>query len=181
MTACEGGCDPDSFSCRDVSACEDFPRIPVGGTRRVNLCNFEDANTFNRSDGCMTDLRAASPDQTFVLTIPSMQRVTISLTDVDDSATVDTVFYVRRICGDASTQIGCADDVPCAASTATPPACFTGGVDVRQSRVTATLPPGTYYIVADAYDYRRDGTTFGCGRVELEVRDGGSVIDPGDG
>ncbi len=84
------------------------------------------------------------------------------------NAPTELILYIRRACDDPSSQIVCADDVPCMASTAEPPACF-GEVDVRQSRVTVTLPAGTYYVFVDAFEYTSSGIDFTCGTVELSV------------
>lgn len=184
VVSCDGrGSEATAMSCGDAR-CDPATRMCVGGgpacaisngnvslgtSRPFGLCTTDDNNTF-QPDGRMCNGMARSDvgDQILTLTLTEPTRVTFELTDVDESRAIDTILYVRRTCDDPSSQILCADDVPCAASTVDPPACF-DGVDVRQSRVTADLPAGTYYIVIDAFAYTTGGVEFECGRVQLRV------------
>ncbi|MCB9596762.1 MAG: hypothetical protein H6719_28830 [Sandaracinaceae bacterium] len=172
MSCGSGRCDGATRMCTGGGdACTGLMGIRPGADREMNLCSFSDDNTYQPDTMCRGTTRASVGDRIFELRLDAPTRVTIELTDIDEGAAIDTIFYLRRVCDDQSTQIGCADDVPCAASTAEPAACF-DGVDVRQSRLTVDLPAGNYYIVADAFLYTTGGgTMFGCGRVRLSVRE----------
>jgi hypothetical protein len=164
-TRCDAGCDPATSTCRGTtSACDALPTIAVGDTERFDLCEAGGATTFARAEGCGAGSMASSPDRTFALTLDERTTVVVDLRDVDPSVGIDTVVYLRRACDDASSQIACDDDVPCAESDIG--SGCASGVQVRQSRFTVTLEAGTYYIVADAFRY----DAFGCGEVELRVR-----------
>lgn len=155
--------------------CPDTRRIIVGESVETDLCGLPDARTFERTaPGCDTSMRAASGDEIFLLELDRPTLLTFELTDVDTARAVDTVLYIRSNCEDLTSQIACADDVPCLTSTVPGgPSCVgSGSVDVRQSRVTLTLPAGRYYIVADAFARRGDGTNYTCGRVRLSVHAG---------
>ncbi|MCA9608997.1 MAG: hypothetical protein KC619_25525, partial [Myxococcales bacterium] len=118
-------CDPATRTC--VGGGPECPRstatIRIGGTYRIGLCTPDDSDTFV-PDGrmCTGTSRADSGDRVFTLTLDAPTRVTLELTDIDERRAVDTILYVRRNCDDPSSQILCADDVPCAASTAEPAA-----------------------------------------------------------
>jgi hypothetical protein len=163
-TMCSTFCEGSTGACSSGSTgCFLLPSIGVGGSQRFDLCDETDGDTYTPGGGCPASTRANAGDRTFQLRIDRTQTVLIDLRDVDSGAAIDTVVYVRRTCDDASTQLGCDDDVPCAESDITT-GC-SGEVQVRQSRLVLTLEPGTYYIVADAIGY----DSFGCGLVELRV------------
>lgn len=170
MDCGDSRCDPATRTCvGGGGACEGIRSIALGTERNTPLCAYDDDHTFQPdATMCRGMSRADSGDRTFELTLTAPTRVTFELTDVDNARAIDTVLYVRRACDEAGTQVLCADDVPCAASTAQPPACI-DGVDVRQSRITADLPAGTYYIVVDAFLYSAGGVEFQCGDVRLRV------------
>ncbi|AKF04163.1 hypothetical protein DB32_001312 [Sandaracinus amylolyticus] len=164
-TPCALFCDATSATCLlEGGACEGLPTIAVGDTERFSLCSEDDDDTHAASGDCGTS-RADAGDRTFALTITEDRFYVIDLRDVDGTRGVDTVVYLRRTCDDGDTQVACDDDVPCTESDPTIGGCASG-VQVRQSRIAQRLSPGTYYVVADAFEY--DG--FGCGTVELRVR-----------
>lgn len=168
--ACTFACDDSSATCLLDPApdtCTGFETITVGATERFSLCGQSDANTFVGASGsdCPGGSVADVGDVTFALTIPTRGFYVIDLRDVDSTRSIDTVVYLRRVCDDSSTQLACDDDVPCEQSDVPVGSC-SDGVQVRQSRIATTLDPGTYYVVADAFDY----DSFGCGTVELRVR-----------
>jgi len=163
-TRCPMGCDPATMMCRGSTvSCPGLAEVRVGESRRVDLCASDDTTTPSPAEGCGVSSRADSGDATFALTIPSRMRVTLDLRDVDDTVGVDTVLYLRRACEDPASQVACDDDVPCTSSEVPSPC--SGSVQVRQSRITVDLEPGTYYVVVDAYEY----DSFECGEVELRV------------
>ncbi|MBX3270128.1 MAG: hypothetical protein KF729_07695 [Sandaracinaceae bacterium] len=165
----DGRCDPSTLACVE-GACRGLDEIRVGSTETLDLCDESDDDTYERDSAqCRATTRASVGDRVFVLRLAMDTRVVIELTDVDEDAAIDTIVYLRTVCDDPTTQIGCADDVPCMASTAQPPYCV-DGVDVRQSRLVATLRAGTYYVVVDGFRYSRSGVSFGCGEVRLAVR-----------
>lgn len=171
----DGFCDPDTNACvMDVPppVCEGFGRISPGESIITDLCGLPDDNTFERATGCDFGSRAQSGDEIFVLELDRSTRLTFELTDIDTTRAIDTVLYIRRDCEDGESQVACHDDVACGASTVPGGAFCTGGVDVRQSRMTLTLPAGRYYIVVDAFERRSDGVTYSCGRVRLSISPG---------
>ncbi|WP_236515531.1 hypothetical protein [Sandaracinus amylolyticus] len=158
-------CDRSSATCLlEGGSCEGLPTIEVGGNQRFSLCSESDDETHASSGDCGGS-RADVGDRTFALTIPSGGFYVIDLRDVDGTRSIDTVVYLRSTCDDGDTQIACDDDVPCTESDPTIGGCA-GGVQVRQSRIAQRLEAGTYYVVADAFEYE----AFGCGMVELRVR-----------
>ena len=169
----DGFCSPATLACvmeTPPPVCAGTRNIAPGESVETNLCGDPDSNTFQRmGPNCDAGTPARSGDETFVLDLPHEQRVTIELTDIDESAAIDTIVYVRRDCLDPASQVACHDDVPCGASTVPGGASCSGGVDVRQSRLTLTLPIGRYYIVADAFLLRTDRVNYTCGRVRLSV------------
>ena len=171
----DGFCSPMTNACvmDMMPVCPGVRRITPGESVDTNLCGQPDENTFNRAPGCDTSLEAMSGDETFVLELDRMTRLTIELTDIDLTRAIDTVLYIRRDCDEKGSQVACHDDVPCGASTVPGGPRCTGGVDVRQSRITLDLPAGRYYIIADAFERRGDGTSYTCGTVRLSVRPAG--------
>lgn len=165
---CEGVCDPVTDTCTTVvPTCPGLPSIGVGDVRTFDLCGETDDDTYVVSDGCRADARADVGDRTFVLTLEHATDLVIELSDSDGSAAIDTVVYVRTVCDQPDTQVACHDDVPCEESTIPIGSC--SGVEVRQSRIRTRLEAGTYYIVADAFEYARERMSFGCGTVRLRV------------
>jgi hypothetical protein len=160
---CPAGCDPTTNACATMGACSDLPEIALGDTQRIDLCAAEGMTSYVGTDGCRAMSDAASNDATFALTIEEPTTVELDLRDVDPTVGIDTILYVRRECDVPDTQLACSDDVPCSESDIT--SGCSGGVQVRQSRITIRLEPGTYYVVADALRY----SGFDCGEVELRV------------
>jgi hypothetical protein len=169
--SCEPGvCAPDSGRCVGaVDMCTTVPPVTIGSTHMVDLCIKNDDNTHTRAPGCGAESRADGRDTVFRLEVPTTRMVTIELTDIDTSAAIDTIVYVRRVCDDGDTQVACDDDVRCDTSTAPGDLCF-DGVDVRQSRINTRLEAGTYYVVIDYFDYTAGEIMFGCGEVRLSIR-----------
>jgi len=164
----DGRCDPDTVSCEGGGGgCEDLPELIPNDRKRIELCEGTGDNTFAPAPGCGSDTPASAADVAYRLVLDEPRRLTFEVTDIDPMRAVDTILYIRRDCEDPSSQVVCADDVPCAASTVDPPACF-GEVDVRQSRTTVSLPAGTYYVFVDAFEYMTSGTSFRCGTVRLQ-------------
>ncbi len=160
---CPTGCDPAARACRGAMVCPGVEAL-APGVVRFDLCAERDARTFVPAEGCLVDLRANTGDRVYRLDIEHASNIQLDLRD-DDDAAIDTVLYIRRDCDDAASQFACNDDIPCAMSDVTG-ACI-DGFQVRHSRLTLHLEPGTYYVVADAYSYSTSGLTFGCGNVSL--------------
>lgn len=163
FSPCPMGCDPTTNACATPGACGGLPSIELGDTRRIDLCAAEGMTSYVRTDGCGAMSDADSNDVTFALNVEEPTTVELDLRDVDPSVGIDTILYVRRACDAADSQLACSDDIACSDSDITT-GC-SGGVQVRQSRITTRLEPGTYYVVADALRY----SEFGCGEVELRV------------
>ena len=163
FSPCPMGCDPTTNTCAMSGACSGLPAIGLGDTRRIDLCAADGMTTYVRADGCGAMSDADSNDATFALTIREPTTVELDLRDVDPTVGIDTILYVRRACDASDSQLACSDDIPCTESDIT--SGCSGGVQVRQSRITLRLEPGTYYVVADALRY----SEFDCGEVELRV------------
>lgn len=167
---CPVVCDPTDGRCSDsTDRCSTVPAVTLGSTHDIDLCTKFDDNTHTPVEGCGTTSRADAQDTVFRLEVPSEQTVTIELTDIDRARAIDTIVYIRRVCDDGSSQVSCDDDVPCDESSVPGTDFCIGGYDVRQSRIETTLAAGTYYIVVDAFLYRRDTVAFTCGTVQLSI------------
>lgn len=171
MECGDGVCDPSTGRCSGIitPGCPGVTTMGIGDSRTVDLCARRDASTYQRTTGCGAAQRADVGDVMFAFDVATTTSVIVELSDDDSGAAIDTVVYLRRACDDASTQVACDDDVTCAESTIGGPC---AGVEVRQSRFRTTLAPGRYYVVADAFEYSRDGTSYTCGRVRLRVTAG---------
>jgi len=80
---------------------------------------------------------ARGPEQVVVLTLDEPSDVTLVVENND----YDTVLFVRRVCDDAATELGCNDDTNGLASALSLPA----------------LEPGDYFVVLDGYDRSAGG------------------------
>ncbi|MCB9508472.1 MAG: hypothetical protein H6698_05910 [Myxococcales bacterium] len=166
-TRCELGCDPATQMCAaepPAGCSRRIPTIHPGETVELDLCDYEDSTAPIDQADCGDAGTRSGGDATYALVITSDTRVTIDLRDDDDSVAIDTVLYVRRACEDDASQLACSDDIPCDESDVTIGSC-SGGVQVRQSRVTLSLAAGTYYVVADHLEYG----SFSCGSVRLQI------------
>jgi len=168
---CPSGCDPDSGTCRPMPMmCPGIPPLAAGASVMVNTCGMGDDETHTPTGdggGCPTGMaRANGDDIVYAITITSPQTITIDLRDDEEGVAIDTIVYLRRVCDEGSSQIACSDDLPCAATDF---GCSGSGsgVEVRQSRITLTLEPGTYYVVVDTFNYETRTTRFACGDVLL--------------
>jgi hypothetical protein len=171
LTPCELGCNPETNTCATIAPrCTiGAPRISIGGTATVDLCFETDDDTHQPGPNCTSDERASVGDETFVLTVTEATNVAIEVSDFDRDRAVDTLVYLRRVCDEQGSQLACSDDVACGTSTLPGPACT--GVEVRQSRIFWRLEPGVYYVVVDAFEYDTASTHYGCGVVQLSVRE----------
>jgi hypothetical protein len=106
---------------------------------------------------------AGAPDRVYTFTLAQQ-------TSIDAQSTgFDTGLYLRSACDDAGAELACNDDDD-------PPG-------ELGSRVTATLDPGTYYLVVDGFDGEAVGgytltVTFAC---VGEDADGDGTCDATDG
>jgi hypothetical protein len=101
--------------------------------------------------------------------MPRAGQVEVNLFDADRSTAIDTVVYLRSSCNDRASQLACSDDIDCSDSTVPGPGGCAGMTELRQSIIETRLEAGTYYIVADAFDYSSSSVEYGCGRVSLTV------------
>jgi len=163
FSTCPAGCERGATVCNGGGSCEGYPEIGLGDTESFDLCAAAGTRSFARTDACGADGLSDSNDEIFVLRLTEPADVEVDLRDVDPRVGVDTIVYLRRGCEDPASQIACSDDIPCTDSDIT--LGCSRGVQVRQSRFSARLPAGTYYIVADAFRY----SGFDCGDVELRV------------
>lgn len=74
--------------------------------------------------------QAQSPDQLYMLDVPSRSRLRVRM-----QSSYDGALHIRRQCSDATSEIACNDDYN----------------DTRHSLLTATVDPGRYFVVADGY------------------------------
>jgi len=151
----EDQCVPDPFP---GDTCEQPLAIAAQGTQVVSGDTSLAGDDFAGS--CVG---AGSPDRVYSFTVADP-------TAVDAQSTgFDTGLYLRSACGDAGAELACNDDDE-------PPGDF-------GSHVTATLDPGTYYLVVDGFDGDAVGAytltvTFTCQGAD---GDGDGVCDSTDG
>lgn len=165
---CDEGCDPDTGRCAGVTPvveCTAFDVEEIGpGTYFFDLCNATDTAEHVEQNDCNPGVAESGGDGIFSITVERETEIYLDLRDEDGSAAIDTIMYLRTVCDDPNSQIDCSDDVPCAESDVPTGDC-SGDLQVRQSRISRTLDPGTYYLWIDHLNYRR----FGCGDVRLIV------------
>jgi hypothetical protein len=135
----------------------------------VDTCGNGDDSTYQRTSdggGCPTATRANGPDLVYAITLATRSTITLDLRD-DDGVPIDTVLYLRTHCDEMASQVACSDDLPCGMTDFGCGGGSTSRLEVRQSRITITLEPGTYYVIADSFEYDSGGTRFTCGDVLL--------------
>jgi hypothetical protein len=151
---CVRGCA--SGSCRPRSDCERAieSTLTGAGTLRFSLCGGgNDDDYVDAADMCNDAFSADGEDRLVRLELDRRRVVHVDVVDSDPDRRIDPAVYVRRRCGDPSSQVACADD----GST---------GLDTR---LVTELDPGEHFLVIDSFDYSRDGRTYGCGSVTVTV------------
>ncbi|NIS32433.1 MAG: hypothetical protein GWN73_19340 [Actinobacteria bacterium] len=146
----------------------------------VNTCGQGDDTTHeptSEDGGCPATVRANGGDLMYAITLTTRQTITLDLRDDDGSAAIDTILYLRTNCEERLSQLACSDDLPCGETVF---GCRAGSpFEVRQSRITVTLDPGTYYVAIDTFNYRTGGgLTFTCGDVVLRYLAGAVTGTP---
>jgi serine/threonine protein kinase len=151
---------PESCGSGEVEA------ISIGASREFTLCGAGDEHNPVEGNGDCKVSGSRGEDRVFRLDITEpVARVRVDLRDVDEAAPIDTLLYVRRVCDRAASQVACNDSVRCADSDLQQDCRDPGAPQLRHSRLDATLDQGSWYIVADQYNY----SAYGCGRVRLSV------------
>jgi len=162
---CPFGCDPGTGTCLgSMPTCPGIEVLTPGAVRR-DTCAASDHFSYVPDGDCLDGFTADGGDVIFSFTLESERRVLLNLRDDDPERQIDTIIYIRSTCDDASTQLACRDDVPCSDSTL--PGCD-GTEQVRESRISTTLPAGTYYVIIDSFLYDQAGITYECGWVRLD-------------
>lgn len=165
---CDEGCDFDTGRCAGsvpIVECTEFDVEEIGpGTYFFDLCDATDTAEHVEQNDCNPGGAESGGDGIFSITVERETDIYLDLRDEDGSAAIDTIMYLRTACDDPESQIDCSDDVPCDESDVPTGDC-SGGLQVRQSRISRTLDPGRYYLWIDHLNYRR----FGCGDVRLIV------------
>ncbi len=171
---CMYGCDPDTNACRPppTTSCPGVPPLALGASVMVNTCGQgDDTDHLPTGDGggCPAMQRSNGGDLMYAITLTSRQTVTLDLRDDDGRAAIDTILYIRTDCESRTSQIACSDDLPCGETAF---GCSSGTMyEVRESRITMTLEPGTYYVIVDTFNYTlRSGQMYTCGDVLLSYR-----------
>jgi hypothetical protein len=106
--------------------------IPLSPGRRVAGTTAGEPNLFEAS--CAGG--AQSGDRVYSLEVTQTSRLRAEL-----QSTFDGALYLRRTCLAQGSEIACNDDSP----------------DTQHSVVTATVEPGTYYLIADGYGRASQG------------------------
>lgn len=166
-----GVCDEETGNCEGVAPgrCMGLPALFPGSRETVDLCARSNDETYVGTDECDMRFRANAGDQVFALLIESGGRYAIEVEDDEITRPIDTVVYLRRVCDEAGTQLGCDDDTACSSFPIPDPSCQDGR-DVGHARLEIDLEPGTYYVVADAFLYDAgDGRRSVCGDVAVRV------------
>lgn len=130
---------PD-LSCGETEVCEVDACVPeADGNSCGNAVTLPARDQIVRgtvgagySNGQQGTCGGSGRDRVYSITLPVAGRIIAELTGYD------TVLYLRRVCDDSGTQRACNDDD-------TPPG-------DAGSRITVTLPAGTYFLFVDGYD-----------------------------
>ena len=150
----------------------DSPRVlQLGDELDVDLCAAEDNNGNIAGPEECNAYEIEGSDVVFQFTLARREPVRIEMYDSDSNRVIDTLIYLRNTCSDASSQIFCSDDRPCDESNEGLGPCV-GDRQPRHSLMEVELDAGTYYLIADSWNYSREGIGYGCGRVHLELKAG---------
>jgi len=167
---CNVTCELEAIAGSPVGTCADPIPVIFDSQETWDLCGAGDELDNIAGDVDCIDATSRGEDLVFTFTLTETQRVAVDVRDDDDGAAIDVVAYIRSDCDDASTQAICGDDVGCFDSDVTVGSCI-GSRQPRQGRFDTTLPPGTWYLIVDQYNYSRGGTTFSCGDVLVKIED----------
>lgn len=127
----------------DCGRAASLGRVEPGTTRRVTgVVDEHYSDVFRGSCG------GEGPDRVYAFELAEPARVVATATGFD------TLLHLRATCDDAESELACVDD-------SSPPGS-------RGARVTAELGPGTWWLVADAYQANPSGTPTLA--LELEVQ-----------
>jgi len=146
----------DSGGCTSASDTDEYTQNPVacGAAVQIKKLPFDGHATGMLMAGSPSNLMSpmcggAGVEDVYELRVMS-PKVVVATTDLDGTATTNTVLYIRgAACSDNASEMACNDDV---------------ATTNRKSTVTKPISqPGTYYLVVDA----RDATG---GPYELSVR-----------
>ena len=159
--------DPDDLA----GTCANPIVVPSSQQFVWDLCGRSDNEDNIAGPQDCVDAISRGEDLVFEFTLATRSTVRVDAFDVDNSAAVDPVIYLRRgTCSDASTQVICDDDVPCASGRPEFGGACIGGVQPRQASLTTILEAGTWFLVLDSYNVTRSGTQFTCGETYLSIR-----------
>ena len=159
--------DPDDLA----GTCANPIVVPPNQQFVWDLCGRGDNEDNIAGPQDCIDAVSRGEDLVFQFTLATRSTVRIDAFDADNSAAVDAVVYLRRgTCSDASTQVICDDDVPCASGRPEFGGACIGGVQPRQASLTTILDAGTWFVVLDSYNVTRSGTAFTCGETYLSIR-----------
>jgi hypothetical protein len=170
---CSNGCelnfpvDPDDLA----GTCANPIVVPANQQFVWDLCDRGDQEDNIAGTQDCIDASSRGEDLVFQFTLTTRSTVRIDAFDSDGTTAIDPVIYLRRgTCSDASTQVICDDDVPCASGRPEfGGACFDGR-QPRQASLTTILDAGTWFLVLDSYNYTRGSTQFTCGDTYLSIR-----------
>lgn len=154
VTACPRGCE--SEACRPEVACTRFTAAATlaSGTMRFNLCGA--GHDHDHSEDWLSGpcpYAADGEDVLLRLPVDRPGRYAITVDDVGGGNRVDPVVYVREICDDRDTELGCHDDLS------------SSDLD---SRLEVDLGAGEYFVIVDSVD-NAPGSPTDCGEVEVAV------------
>lgn len=140
-----GSCDPDGFfnRCVDHHTCD---RATERCAESLSLICAGPLETLISGVPVMGDSRGEfelsrgtcggdGPEVVYELTLPADADVELT-TDLRGTGDTDTVLYVREVCSDPDTELGCHDDVD-------------GGSLVVSSTLRLSLTAGTYSVIVD--------------------------------
>jgi len=149
-----------------AEACVEVRPAWVGMREVIDLCGAGDDFSYETTDRCSLE-PGEGTDVVFELTLDRSRSLAIDVLDWDESVHVDTNVYVRSSCEEPESQMACSDDAACGIVRG-----LGRCIDRRQPRFSTlmgTLDAGTYFLVVDSRDGERDGTTFECGQVLIEI------------
>ena len=151
--------------------CAEPRTLQLGDELDIDLCAHESIHSNIAGPDQCNAYEIGGSDVVFQFTLARREPVRVEMYDSDSNRVIDTLLYLRSECTDASSQVICSDDSPCDESNEGLGPCV-GDRQPRHSQFELELEAGTYFLIADSWNYSRDGVGYGCGRVHLELKAG---------
>ena len=150
----------------------DSPRVlEVGDELEIDLCGHESNHRNVEGPVECNEHEVFGSEAVAQFTLTRREPVRIEMYDSDPNRVIDTLLYLRSNCTEAATQLICADDQPCDETNEDLGPCVNGR-QPRHSLIEVELDAGTYFVIADSWNYSNGASEYTCGRVHLELKAG---------